>query len=103
MKSWMVVDSLHCGAVFSSIRANRRLDSRLFLSISIINSANEGWSGGSSSSLPPPWFCLRAAELRLTEDILRSKTEDGNIINYRMHKVEQEISISRTTRIILAA
>src|SRR4051812_12587631 len=83
----MVVDSLHWGAVFSSIRANKRLDSRLFLSISNMNSANEGWSGGTSSSLPSPWFRLRVTELRLTDDILRSVTKDGVNNNYRMQHV----------------
>ena len=85
----MVADSLHWGAVFSSIRANKRLDSCLFLSISNINSANEGWSGGSSSSLPPPWFRQRATELRLTDDILRSGTKDEVNNNYRMQHVAQ--------------
>src|SRR3954466_16037680 len=85
----MVADSLHWGAVFSSIRANKRLDSRLFLSISNMNSANEGWSGGSSSSLPPPWFRQRATELRLTDDILKSGTKDEVNNNYRMQHVAQ--------------
>ena len=63
--------------MFSLIRANKRLDSRLFLSISNMNSTNEDWSGG-SSSLPSPWFWLRATELRLADDILRNETKDGS-------------------------
>src|SRR3954471_7899948 len=84
----MVADPLHCCAVFSSIHANKRLDSRLFLSISNMNSANEDWSGG-SSSLPSLWFRLRATELRLTDDILRNETKDGVNNNYRMQHVAQ--------------
>src|SRR3954471_3433310 len=101
----MVADSLHWGAVFSSIRANKRLDSRLFISTSNMSSANEDWSGG-SSSLPSSWFRLRAIELRLSGNILKSVTKenkDGFSINYRMQKVAQEISISGTPRTIPAA